>query len=150
MKKLVILAALVAAAATASLAHEGHEHATGVVRERMELMTDMGHRLVAISKRLRANNELNRIPDDVRAIHDLAAKILPLFPAGSNQYPTAAKPELWKNPDDFKDKAKALEIEAEKLTQTSIADGKALRDQFRAVAFACDACHDKYRMTGRK
>ena len=25
-----------------ALAHEGHEHATGVVRERMELMTDMG------------------------------------------------------------------------------------------------------------
>lgn len=33
---------------------------------------------------------------------------------------------------------------------TGTADGKALRDQFRPVAFACDACHDKYRQTGRK
>ena len=148
--KTFILATAFAAIATGVLAHEGHEHATGVVRERMELMTDMGHRLLAISKRLRANNELDRIPDDVGAIHDLAAKITPLFPPGSNQSPTAAKPALWQNPDDFKDKAKALETEAEKLTRTGTADGKALRNQFRAVAFACDACHDKYRQTGRK
>ena len=30
-----------------ALAHEGHEHATGVVRERMELMTSMGQRMLA-------------------------------------------------------------------------------------------------------
>ena len=53
-----------------AFAHEGHEHATGVVRERMELMTDMGERLLAISKRLRANKELDRIAADARAIKD--------------------------------------------------------------------------------
>ena len=149
MKKLV-LATVFVAIATGVLAHEGHDHATGVVRERMELMTDMGHRLVAMSKRLRANAELNRIPDDARAIHDLAVKIPALFPPGSTQYPTAAKTELWLNPDDFKEKAKSLETEADKLVRTSTADGKALRDQFRTVAFACDGCHDKYRQTGRR
>jgi cytochrome c556 len=62
----------------AALAHEGHEHATGVVRERMELMTDMGKRLLAISKRLR------------------------------NKLPTAAKPVVWQQWNDFTEKAKKI------------------------------------------
>ena len=58
----------------AALAHEGHEHATGVVRERMELMTDMGKRLLAISKRLRNNKELERIAPDARAIKEASTR----------------------------------------------------------------------------
>ena len=58
----------------AALAHEGHEHATGVVRERMELMTDMGKRLLAISKRLRNNKELDHIAPDARAIKERQAR----------------------------------------------------------------------------
>ena len=74
MTKLTLISAIVIALSWAALAHEGHEHATGVVRERMELMTDMGKRLLAISKRLRANKELDRIAPDARAIHELAAQ----------------------------------------------------------------------------
>jgi cytochrome c556 len=149
MKKYILIAALAAATASAGLAHEGHEHATGVVRERMELMTDMGHRLVAMSKRLRANQELDRIPKDARAINELAGKIAPEFPPGSTQFPTAAKAAIWKNWADFSEKAKTLEAEAAKLAATSASDGKALRAQFLAVAFACDGCHDKYRASKR-
>ena len=59
MTQFILIAAFaVVLSWTAALAHKGHEHATGVVRERMELMTDMGERLLAISKRLRANKEL--------------------------------------------------------------------------------------------
>jgi cytochrome c556 len=150
MNKFIFVVAFALATASVVFAHEGHEHATGVVRERMELMTDLGHRLVAISKRLRANKELDRIPDDARAIGQLAVKITPIFPPGSTQAPTAAKPAVWENWADFTAKAQALASEADKLTATSAADGKALRAQFLAVAYACDECHDKYRMTGRK
>jgi cytochrome c556 len=47
-------------------------------------------------------------------------------------------------------KAQSLQAETEKLSATNISDGKVLRDHFRKVAFACDACHDKYRATGQK
>jgi len=134
----------------AALAHEGHEHATGVVRERMELMTDMGQRLLAISKRLRANNDLDRIPSDARAMQDLAGKIVAEFPPGSTQFPTAAKLVVWQQWDDFTEKAKKLQVEVEKLSMTSPADGDALRAQFRAVAFACDGCHETYRVPKEK
>ena len=130
---------------TAALAHKGHEHATGAVRERMELMTDMGERLLAISKRLRANKELDRIAADARAIKDASGKLTSQFPPGSTQFPTAAKPVDWLQWEDFTEKAKKLQMEAEKLSTTSPSDGDALRKQFRAVAYACDGCHKTYR-----
>ena len=106
MTKLLIFVASVATIASVALAHEGHEHATGVVRERMELMTSMGERLLAISKRLRANKNLGSIADDARVIQELATKIAAQFPAGSTQFPTAAKPVIWQEWADFSAKAK--------------------------------------------
>jgi cytochrome c556 len=147
MNKFVPVLIVAAVIASAALAHEGHEHATGVVRERMILMTDMGKRLLAASKRLRANKDLDSVTSDARAIQELAAKVTALFPAGSTQAPTAAKPAVWQDWDDFAAKAKNLEKESEKLVTTSTKDGVALRAQFRAVGFACDACHEKYRVT---
>jgi cytochrome c556 len=148
MKTLIsILAVTIGSVA---VAHEGHEHATGVVRERMELMTSMGQRMLASSKRLRANKDLEGIANDARAMHELASKITAQFPSGSSQFPTAAKPAVWQNWDDFTTKAKSLETETEKLINTNIRDGDALRAQFRAVAFACDGCHEKYRVPKEK
>ena len=146
MNKLNLISILAAAIVSVAVAHEGHEHATGVVRERMELMTSMGQRMLASSKRLRANKDLESITNDARAIHELASKITAQFPPGSTQFPTAAKPVVWQDWTDFTEKAKNLETESEKLTNTSTRDGDALRAQFRAVAFACDGCHEKYRV----
>src|SRR5262245_62758610 len=146
MKKLSIIGVIGIVLSYAALAHERHEHATCVVRERMELMTDMGKRLLAISKRLRANKELDRIAPDARAISDASDKITSQFPPGSTQSPTAAKPAVWQQWDDFGEKAKKLQTEAKKLSTTSPSDGDALRNQFRAVAYACDGCHESYRV----
>ena len=146
MKKLVFISAIGIALTCTALAHKGHEHATGVVRERMDLMEDMGTRLLAISKRLRTNKELDSIAPDARAIHEMAGQITSKFPPGSTQSPTAAKPAVWQQWPDFSEKAKALEAQAEKFAAMSTADGKALRDQFRAVGLACDRCHETYRV----
>ena len=150
MNKLVPISILAAAVVSVAFAHEGHEHATGVVRERMELMTSMGQRMLASSKRLRANKELESITNDARAIHELASKITAQFPPGSTQFPTAAKPAIWQEWDDFTAKAKRLETKSEKLMNANTRDGDALRAQFRAVAFTCDGCHEKYRVPKEK
>ena len=150
MTKPILIIIVAAAVVSVALAHEGHEHATGVVRERMELMTSMGQRMLASSKRLRANKDLEGIANDARAIHELASKITAQFPPGSTQFPTAAKPAVWQDWNDFTAKAKSLETETEKLINTNIRDGDALRAQFRAVAFACDGCHEKYRVPKEK
>jgi cytochrome c556 len=146
MKILPLICAFAIVASCLALAHEGHEHATGPVRERMELMTDMGKRLLAMSKRLRATKELDRIGPDARAIQELAGKIAAQFPPGSTQSPTAAKPVVWQQWDDFTEKARKLQTEAEKLTKINASDVTALRSQFRIVGTACDACHETYRV----
>jgi len=146
MNKLIPISIVAAAIVSAALAHEGHEHATGVVRERMELMTDMGKRLLTISKRLRANKDFDHIGPDARAIEQLAGRITSQFPPGSTQSPTAAKPVVWQQWGDFTEKAKKLQAEAEKLSKINLSDASALRSQFRVVGYACDACHETYRV----
>jgi cytochrome c556 len=144
MKILIIVVAGIALA-SAAFAHEGHDHATGVVKERMITMTSMGQSLLAISKRLRANKELDKIAADAHVIHELAAKISKQFPPGSTQFPTAAKPAVWQNWAAFANNAKTLETETEKLMNVKASDGAALRTQFRVVAQACDGCHETFR-----
>jgi cytochrome c556 len=150
MKILLSIVVAGAAIASAAFAHEGHDHATGVVKERMIAMTSMGQSLLAISKRLRANKELDKIAADAHVIHELAGKLTKQFPPGSTQFPTAAKPAIWQDWAAFEGHAKKLEAEAEKLINVKAGDGAALRAQFRIVAQACDGCHETFRITKTK
>ena len=97
MMKPNVIVAIGIVVSNAALAHEGHEHATGVVRERMELMTDMGKRLLAISKQLRNNKELDRIAPDARAIKELPearnSRLRPNRSFGSNGTISLRKPK---------------------------------------------------------
>jgi cytochrome c556 len=150
MKKIIATGAIALALASVALAHDQHEHATGAVKERMLIMTDLGERLLAISKRLRANRDLQQVTPDAQAIEKLAAKIVAQFPPGSTQAPTAAKPDVWKDWATFEATAKKLQTEADALAKTNPADGDALRLQFRMVAFTCDECHEKFRVPQKK
>jgi cytochrome c556 len=145
MRRIHIAAGVITAASlfTAALAHEGHDHATGVVKERMETMTAMDKRLKGLVQRVRYKT-FTTVADDARAIRALAAKIVAQFPPGSTQHPTAAKPEIWQTWPDFEAKAKALETESEKLMNMDIADKKATAAQVKAVSQSCDRCHDRY------
>lgn len=143
----IAAAAALCAAAVAALAHEGHNHATGMVKDRMEAMTKMAERVKAITQRVRANKDLTAIAGDAHVLHELAGKIASQFPAGSTQHPTAAKEAIWKTWPDFESKAKALESASEKLMNTNPGDKKAIGAQFRAVSQACSDCHEKYRTT---
>jgi cytochrome c556 len=123
-----------------------HEHASGVVKERMDAMTDMARRQKAISQRLKSKRDLARIKADAEAIAEHAAHIAHLFPAGSTQPPTRARATIWQNWADFEKKAKALETASRRLAGADdVADPKA-QIAADAVTRACTACHEKYRM----
>jgi cytochrome c556 len=128
---------------TAALAHEGHDHATGVVKERMETMSAMDKRLKGLVQRVRYKT-FTTVADDASAIRALAAKIVPQFPPGSTQHPSAAKPEIWQTWPDFEAKAKALETASEKLMTMDIADKKAVAAQVKVLSQTCERCHDRY------
>ncbi len=73
---------------------------------------------------------------------------LPLegFTPGSESGDTKAKPEIWLNMDDFKEKLQKMQQEVaalEKVAKTGSFD--AAKDQLGEAGQACKACHDKYR-----
>ena len=139
-------AATFAAAFAAVTPVIGHDHATGVVKERMEQMEGMAKHMKTIAERLKSKRDLAAIKADAKALATLAPHTAHLFPIGSTQYPTQAKMEIWKNWLDFEDKARALEVESGKLANMNSEDVAALSNQVRAVSQACGACHEKYRV----
>lgn len=73
---------------------------------------------------------------------------LPLegFIPGSDKGKTKAKPEIWKNMDDFKTKLEKMQGEVAKLAEVSKgSDFNAIKAQFGEAGKACKDCHDKYR-----
>jgi len=144
----IALCALAALAAGAPLA--AHEHATGVVKERMDMMEDMAKRLKAIRDRIDRKRGLAAIKTDAEAIAAHGPHIVHLFPPGSMQRPTEAKAAIWQNWKDFERKANNLEAESAKLAKANADDLAALNAQARAVTQACAACHETYRARRRK
>ena len=132
----------VLALASAAMAHD---HATGIVKERMDAMESMDKSVKAIKERLRASRDLAAVRKDALSIQAHAAKMTSLFPAGSTQSPTDAKVSLWQNWADFETKAKALEAESAKLAQTEPGSPDAIRAQFRTMNQVCGGCHKLYR-----
>ena len=80
-------------------------------------------------------------------IASLAPQLLEGFPEGSDRgADTEAKPEIWKNMDDFKSKMNDLVRETKNLSDVAKAGDEAkTREQFKKTAGACKSCHDTYR-----
>lgn len=66
-------------------------------------------------------------------------------PASQNIPDSAAKPEIWSKPDDFKMKMTAYQAETAKLADLAKAGNvEAIKAQINAVGKACGACHDDF------
>jgi len=76
-----------------------------------------------------------------------SSRVIPsLFPAGTDQGKTKAKPEIWSDRAGFEKAAANLNAQAEKLVPLADANDKAgFATQFAAVGQACGACHRAYR-----
>jgi cytochrome c556 len=146
MRATIPTGAILAALMLGVAAHENHDHATGVVKERMIGMETMAKHMKAISERLRDQRDLAGIKADADAIVELASHVLHLFPKGSTQHPTQARAAIWQNWNDFERRARAVEAEGRKLASMSTGDIAALETQRRAVVRACGGCHEKYRV----
>lgn len=129
-----------------------HKGATGVVKERMDLMSSLGKTMKSLNAMARGKTDYDHV-----AVKGAAEQILlqskqmqSMFPEGSNQMPSVAKPEIWTRPGEFKALANALGTEAEKLGGLDKSGGRdALKQQFRRVGKTCSACHKPFRSKKR-
>ena len=70
-----------------------------------------------------------------------------LFPDGSTDEHSEAKPQIWKQWGRFTDAARALQSEADALNEAALTGSASdLTTRVRAVTAACATCHDKFRV----
>ena len=142
---LAAAALIIAGLATLALAHNG---ATGVVKERMELMKrqqkDM--KLIGDMAKSKTTFDAGKAAEAARDISVTAKQIHELFPEGSGGHPSDAKPTVWTDWDAFTEKAKALDLSADALA-AALDDpaGADWKGAFQKLTDACKACHQTFR-----
>ncbi|HKE47388.1 MAG TPA: cytochrome c [Rhodanobacteraceae bacterium] len=147
MRKTVVLAGMAALLATAIAAAAVKPETA--IHYRQSVYTMIGWNFVPMVDMIK-----NKTPWDSATFAKhadrlafLAPQLLEGFPEGSDKgAETEAKPEIWKNMDDFKSKMSDLVRETKALADVARAGDEAkTREQFRKTAGACKSCHDKYR-----
>lgn len=119
LKTIIIAGTLVTAGIAGALAHGG---ATGIVKERMDAMGVMGKAVKAITEMMRGEKEYSAdaVREGAKIIKSHAGdSMTKLFPEGSTQKPTEARPEIWSNWDEFKALADQLLTLADGLEQAA-------------------------------
>lgn len=101
-KKVVVASAAAFAMMTAAVF--AHEDAVGVVKERMDAMSDMGTVMKKMGVMMRGDSPLDAdiIRASARTILDHSGKSLTIhFPEESNANPSRARDEIWSNWEEF-------------------------------------------------
>ncbi len=147
-----------------TIAHKG---ATGVVKDRMVAMKDMGTGMKAIGLMIagRKPYDAHQVKDAAMMIRKHAIQIPKLFPQGTGHKPSVAKAEIWTNFKDFEASAMRLagfahalqdgagnkmSMEGVKMTPEMMSDPAKMKDLppkliFAQMAKTCSACHETYR-----
>ncbi len=149
MKKLrvgsVLLAGIVAAGA--AWAHGG---ATGIVKERMDAMSDIGEQMKAVGRMLRAGSYDPALVSSAGAtIAGHGGKTLvDLFPEGSLEAPTEASPAIWTDRAKFQAYSDDLQAAARAMKQLADrgADKQEIAGAFATLGGTCKTCHEAFRI----
>ena len=117
----------------------GHEGATGIVKQRMDEMEQIGRAVKRINERLKSKRGLAEI-------HTAAGRVPTLFPAGSRDGHSDARAAVWERWPEFVAAARSLGAEAEKLAAAAQSGQEpAITAQFRSMTRTCSGCHDVFR-----
>ena len=117
------------------------------VAERQKVMKANGAAWKNVQDKVKAGN-IAGAAEDADTMAQNAKRIPALFPPGSLEGKTAAKPEIWQKWPEFEASAKNFEMEAVKLRDTAktnnAAATQALVKDFGRKA--CGTCHQPFRV----
>jgi cytochrome c556 len=135
---------LVVLATTLALAHEG---ATGVVKERMDLMKGQQKDMKLIGDMAKGKVEFDagKAAAAARELAETTKKIPDLFPEGSGGHPSEALDAVWKEWDQFTGNAKDAEAAADELAATLDGGTGDWKAGFKKLTGACKSCHQDFR-----
>lgn len=140
----------------------GHSNATGIVKERMDSMKDIGRATKIIAAMFRGSRSYDAaaVAAAARSVADHGGDaLLSKFPKDSLQTPTEAVPEIWSDWDAFAALAKSLKEEALLVAKQAgngpdgfgevvpFSNDLNMPAGFAATRLVrtCKACHQKYR-----
>ncbi|MEZ5934095.1 MAG: cytochrome c [Alphaproteobacteria bacterium] len=142
------LSLAVGAAGTASRV-QAHSSATGVVKERMEMMKGMGEAMKAMGPMFKGETPFDAgvVAEKAAHVAEHARRIPAMTPEGSMDHPSEALPIIWEDWDGYVEHAEKLAKEGAALQEIASngADEAETRAQFLAVSKTCGGCHDKFR-----
>ena len=126
-----------------------HSGATGIVKERMQSMKQMGKASKAIAQAMRTKSAIDMalIGSQARVIEQHSLDIEKHFPAGSLQGKSEALEAIWLNWNDFIRLTGNTEQAADKLANLAAAQATKpeLMKQFAKLGKSCKSCHKVYR-----
>ncbi len=144
--KLVVIIGLV----VVPLAAHAHGKATGIVRERMDLMTAIGDAVKTVAGMVRGTTEFDgeRAAAAAREIANHANGMTALFPADNANQHSEALPAIWDNWTEFEKIANELNVTADKLAISAMnaTSSDQIQPAFSAMGKTCGACHEKFRI----
>src|SRR5215210_6508730 len=104
----------------------------------MDEMDHVGRVVKRINERLKSKRGLAEIAKDAREIQAAAGRVPSLFPAGSRDGHSEARPAVWERWPEFVAAARSLGEEAEKLAAAAQAGQEpAIAAQFRSMTRTC-------------
>lgn len=140
------LAFSVAAATPWVFAHSG---ASGVTKERMDVMKGMADAMKIMGAMFKGETTFDPtvVAEKAGFLARHAATIPEMTPEGSNDHPSEALPVIWEAWDDYVADARALEEESARLIEIARngADQTAAREQYVKLGKTCGTCHDRFR-----
>ena len=126
-----------------------HSGATGVVKQRMDAMSDMADAMKAMASVVKGKQEFDPVLfiQNGEVIVGHSDTLLGLFPEGLEQDMSEASPAIWQQWDDFVSISIRTKTDAEDLVQMAQEGGelRPLTKQFVKLSGGCKACHKAYR-----
>ena len=123
-----------------------HDHATGVVKERMDAMDAIGkaNRSLSAIARGRADFDLTTVKNAAKTIAEQSGQsFVDLFPEGSLDDISEAKADIWQDFDRFT--AYSMELESSATALSKIATEDQFKEHYNAVSKTCGGCHRAFR-----
>lgn len=125
-----------------------HSNATGVVKERMDMMEELGDSMKTLKSLVRSQSayDADQVADLAQGIEEMSNHIGAKFPEGSNDPPSEALPAIWEDWDRFTGLIEQMNAEAAKLGEiTAEGDQRSVLRQFVALGKTCKSCHTDFR-----
>ena len=147
MRKLFSISILVLLAlSTTAYPHKG---ATGIVKERMDLMDAIAGAMKTIGEMIRGKTDFNQTTANTASleIEQHAYRLLHLFPEGSAEKPSETLPSVWKDWKRFEFIMQDMAAQSQTLANLSLKanDADDIYVQFQKLGKTCVACHSTFR-----